>query len=139
MDTHVPAHTRTHTKQCSCYLALFGLFIWIQEKGKGCVYLIVHKREVTQALNLGVCHHHVCVCVCCTVRVNLSFFPSFFGIKLSFLLLHVRKNRHQQEVRGTDNELNPDLPCLTEVAGNRFRLNISYQMTYWTMFLYDSL
>lgn len=58
---HVDTHTHTHPL-LDC---LFGY----RKRARACV----HKREVAQALNLGVCHHSVCVCYCLTY---LSFFPS---------------------------------------------------------------
>lgn len=132
-------HTCTHThtvNQSSLYIALFGLFIWIQEKGKGlCISHCAQNGSYTGPEPGGVSPQ----CVCCTICVHRSFFPSFFSIKLSLLLLLVRNNRHQQEGRGTDNELNRGSPCWTEVTGNRFRLKIGYQMTNWTMFLYESV
>lgn len=114
-------HTHTHINQSPLYTALFGLFIWIQEKDKGlCISHCAQKGSYTDPEPGGVSPQ----CVCCTVCVHLSFFLSFFSIKLSLLLLLARSNRHQQEGRGTDNELNWDLPCLTEVSGNAFRLKI---------------
>lgn len=113
------------------HIALSDCLFGYRKRARACVYLIVHKREVTQALNLGVCHHSVWA-----VHVHRSF----FSIRLRLLLFLGRNNIHQQEGRGTDNELNRGfLPCWTEVPGNRFRLKIGYQMTNWTMFLCESL
>ena len=127
MDTHT--HTRTHSSVPATWPFLDCLFGY-RKRARACVYLIVHKKEVTQALNLRVCHLSACVCVLYTVC-------SYFKIKLGLLLMLVRNYGHQQEARRTDNELNRDSPFLTEVAGNRFAFG--YQMTNWTMFLHDSL
>lgn len=67
--THTCPNTHTLIKQCSCYMALFGLFIWIQEKGKGlCISHCAHKGSCAGPEPVGVSPK--CVCVCVWVCIN---------------------------------------------------------------------
>lgn len=108
-------HTRTHINQSSLHSALFGLFIWIQEKGKGlCIPHCAQKGSHTGPEPGGVSPpREVCVCVCRTVYLHLSFLLSLS--LFSVIVWQIYKS-YQQEGRGTDNELNRgSLSCRKQV------------------------
>lgn len=77
------ARTHIRKRQCSTERALFGLFIWTQEKGKGlCISHCAQRGSYTGPEPRG---RVTTVTMCCGVCVRRSF----FRIKCSLLVLPV--------------------------------------------------
>lgn len=77
------ARTHIRKRQCSTERALFGLFIWTQEKGKGlCISHCAQRGSYTGPEPRG---RVTAVTMCCGVCVRRSF----FRIKCSLLVLLV--------------------------------------------------